>query len=80
VTFFFPVDQQEITCKAFYFLKSLPLLMLWLHHSLIHCGDAEVPPEGFGVGPQTLVHLLQDREYESLQKLGGVRPFFSSST
>ncbi|CAK9225427.1 unnamed protein product [Sphagnum troendelagicum] len=32
----------------------------------------EVPPEGFGVGPQTLVHLLQDREYESLQKLGGV--------
>jgi hypothetical protein len=51
-------------------------MMLWLHHSLIHCGDAEVPPEGFGVGPRTLVHLLQDREYESLQKLGGVRPFF----
>jgi hypothetical protein len=40
----------------------------------------EVPPEGFGVGPRTLVHLLQDREYETLQKLGGVRPFVSSST
>ncbi|KAH8960841.1 hypothetical protein BDL97_05G018100 [Sphagnum fallax] len=30
------------------------------------------PPEGFGVGPNTLVHLLQAREYEHLSRLGGV--------
>jgi hypothetical protein len=30
-------------------------------------------PEGFGVGPNTLVNLLQARKYEDLHKLGGVR-------
>ncbi|CAM6053706.1 unnamed protein product [Sphagnum tenellum] len=30
-------------------------------------------PEGFGVGPNTLVHLLQARKYEDLHKLGGVK-------
>jgi len=30
------------------------------------------PPEGFGVGPKKLIHLLQDRKISDLEKLGGV--------
>jgi Ca2+-transporting ATPase len=36
-------------------------------------GDHADRPEGFGVGPNTLVHLLQARKYEDLHKLGGVK-------
>jgi hypothetical protein len=41
-------------------------------------GDTDPPPEGFGVGPNTLVHLLQAREYEHLSRLGGVRDLLCS--
>ncbi|CAM6074916.1 unnamed protein product [Sphagnum tenellum] len=37
-----------------------------------HQNEQEVPPDGFGVVPQTVVHQLQDCENESSQKLGGV--------
>lgn len=33
---------------------------------------SDEPPEGFGVGPKTLIHLLQDRKLSELEKLGGV--------
>ncbi|XP_024382480.1 calcium-transporting ATPase 8, plasma membrane-type [Physcomitrium patens] len=34
--------------------------------------EQDEPPEGFQVGPKTLVHMLQDRKVSDLEKLGGI--------
>lgn len=59
------------TCTLKFVLQNVWNLLLFLTSN---CDGAHADrPEGFGVGPNTLVNLLQARKYEDLRKLGGVR-------